>query len=63
MHQNANFPMIYLYDYGILGELVRYNAHASIVRYEVDGIQYEIPMLNEDFEIIDELNIGLDEYE
>lgn len=61
--EGINYPMIYLYDFGILGELIRYNAHASIVRYEMDGIEYEVAMLNDDFEIIQELDLGLDEYE
>lgn len=63
MFQNANNPMIYLYDYGILGELVKYNAHASTVRYEIDGVLHETMMLNEDFEIVEELEIGLDDYD
>lgn len=63
MHDNSNYPMIYLYDYGILGELIMYNAHASTVRYRMNGVLHETHVLNEDFEIIDELNIGLDEYE
>lgn len=63
MFQNANNPMVYLYDQGILGELVTYNAHASIVRYEMDGILCETMILNEDFEIVEELDIGLDDYD
>jgi hypothetical protein len=55
--------MIYLYDIGILGELIQYNAHASKVRYFVDGIKSEIVILNEDFEIIQELDLGIDYYE
>jgi len=60
---NVNYPMIYLYDIGILGELIQYNAHASKVRYFVDGIKSEIVILNEDFEIIQELDLGIDYYE
>lgn len=61
--ESVNYPMIYLWDYGILGELIRYNAHASIVRFKLDGILHETPMLNEDFEIIQELGLGIDDYE
>jgi len=60
--KNVNYPMIYLYDQGILGELIQYNAHASIVYYKMDGLEYETIMLNEDFEIIQEMDIGLDDY-
>jgi hypothetical protein len=55
--------MIYLYELGILGELIRYNAHASVVRYTMDGIQHESIILNDDFEIIQEIGLGLDDYE
>ena len=55
--------MIYLYDQGILGELIQYNAHASIVYYQMDGLEYETIVLNEDFEIIQEMGFGLDDYE
>jgi hypothetical protein len=54
--------MIYLYEIGILGELIQFNAHASKVRYAIDGIEYETTILNEDFEIVQEINLGL-EYE
>jgi len=55
--------MVYLYDYGILGLLLKYNAHASLVKYELDGIDHETLILNEDFEIVEELGIGLDDYD
>jgi hypothetical protein len=61
--ENVNYPMIYLYDIGILGNLIQYNAHASVVSYSMDGIITETVMLNEDFEIIQELDLGIDEYE
>jgi len=63
MFQNPNNPMIYLYDYGILGELIKYNAHTSLVRYEINGVQHETMILNEDFEIVEEIEIGLDDYD
>ena len=55
--------MVYLYDQGILGYLIQYNAHASKVGYDLEGIGYETIMLNEDFEIIQEMSFGLDDYE
>lgn len=62
-NEKNNYPMIYLYELGILGELIRYNAHASVVRYTMDGIQHESIILNDDFEIIQEIGLGLDDYE
>lgn len=55
--------MVYVYDEGVLGELIKYNAHASLIRYKIYGITYEILIFNEDFEIIEELRIGLDDYD
>lgn len=61
--KSSNFPMVYVYDEGVLGELIKYNAHASLIRYKIYGITYEILIFNEDFEIIEELRIGLDDYD
>ena len=61
--KNVSYPMIYLYDQGILGYLIQYNAHASKIGYDLDGINYETIILNEDFEIIQEVGFGLDDYE
>lgn len=61
--REVNYPLIYLYDLGILGELIRYNAHASMVAYSLEGMRHETIMLNEDFEIVQELDLGLDYYE
>lgn len=58
--EKINYPMIYLYDYGILGELIQYNAHASKVRYTFNEIEYEVLLLNDEFEIIQELDLGFD---
>jgi len=55
--------MVYLYDHGILGSLIKFNAHVSLIKYELDGIECETLMLNEDFEIVEELGIGLDDYD
>lgn len=63
VNDGVNYPMIYLYDFGILGELIRYNAHASLVRYKMDGVGHETVMLNEDFEIIQEIDLGIEDYE
>lgn len=61
--RGGNLPMVYLYDIGILGELVQYNAHASVVRYIMDGLEHETTVLNDDFEIVQELDLGIDNYE
>lgn len=60
---NFNYPMVYLYEEGILGSLIKYGAYSSTVRYDIDGILYEIVLLNEDFEIVQELDLGIEDYE
>ena len=40
--EEGNYPIIYLYDEGILGKLLQYNAHMSLVSYVIEGIEYEI---------------------
>lgn len=59
---SANRPMVYLYEQGVLGELISYNAHASTVGYSINGTYCEVMILNEDFEIIEEMGLGLDDY-
>jgi hypothetical protein len=58
-----NYPMVYLYEEGILGSLMSYGAYTSNIRYELDGVTYNVAMLNEDFEIIQGLDLGIEDYE
>lgn len=58
-----NFPMVYLYEEGILGSLISYGAYTSNIRYELNGITYDVTLLNDDFEIIQELDLGIEDYE
>lgn len=43
----------YLMDEGIMGEIVSLGAHASLIRYNDRGMEYEVYVLNEDFLIIE----------
>ena len=36
------------------GTIIKRGAYASLVRYSLGGVQYEVMMLNEDFIIIEE---------
>lgn len=60
VQDDVNYPIVYLYEIGILGQLLQYNAHMSLIRYELDGIRSEVLVLNEDFEIIQQIDLGLD---
>jgi hypothetical protein len=52
-----NYAIVFIPDEGVYGEMVSYGLYASRVRYEIGGVQYDIIMLNEDFEIIEEANV------
>jgi hypothetical protein len=58
-----NYPMVYLYEEGILGSLISYGAYTSSIRYEINGIVYDVVLFNEDFEIVQELDLGIEDYE
>jgi len=55
--ESLNYTVIFLPDERVYGEIVSRGTYASKVRYMQDGFQYEIVMLNEDFEIVEEINI------
>ena len=38
-----------------MGSIIQLGAHASLVEFHKDGINYQVEMLNEDLIIIDEI--------
>ena len=46
---------IYIPDEDIYRYIVTRGAYGSLVRYSLDGIEYEVMMLNEDFVIVQEI--------
>ena len=59
MNLNDNYPLVHIIDEDIIGSLISYGAHASRVRYELKGIEFETILLNEDFDIIKEIDLGI----
>jgi hypothetical protein len=53
--------IIYIPDEKVYGEIIREGAWASTVQYSKDGILYEVVMLSEDFEIIEDISIDIEE--
>lgn len=53
--------IIYIPDEEVYGELVSEGAFASTVRYTVGGVMFEVIMLNEDFDIIQDISIEIEE--
>jgi len=48
---------VYLADEEVYGEVLSFGTYASTVHYVKDGHEYELLMLNEDFEIVEQINI------
>jgi hypothetical protein len=60
---NLRYAVIYIPDEDTYGELLSFGYIASTVSYVKDGMSHEVIMLNEDFEIIEEINIEeIEEY-
>lgn len=57
--KRGNPTIIYIHDQKIMGKLLQYGAYASIVCYEINGIEYETTILNDDFTIIREIDLGI----
>jgi hypothetical protein len=53
--------IVYIYDDEEYGSLISHGAHASLVRYQHEGIQYEVFIPNEDFDIIEDITIDIEE--
>lgn len=54
---------VYIVDEKVYGFVTNFGAHASKVRYEKEGISYEVFVLNEDLLFIDDISMGLEEEE
>lgn len=55
--QNFNYIIVYIPDEKVYGEIVSLGTYASKVHYVKDGFEYESIFLNEDFEIVEQVNI------
>jgi hypothetical protein len=53
--------IIYIPDEQEYGELVTRGAYASLVRYSSGGVMYEVMMLNEDFDIVQDIVLEIEE--
>lgn len=49
---------VYIYNEGVIGEIVSLMAYGAIVRYAVGGIEHFELMSNEDYEDLDRLDEG-----
>ena len=53
--------IVYIPDENCYGVLKHQGAHISMVKYNKFGIDYEVAMLNEDFIIVHDITIGIEE--
>ena len=55
--------IVYIFDERVYGYLVVEGSYVSKVRYESMGIQYEVLMENDDFEVVEDIQIEIEEEE
>ena len=61
--RNLNYTIVYLLDEDVVAEVISLGTYASKVHYTKGGFDHEIIVLNEDFEIIEQVNIEeIEEY-
>lgn len=53
--------IVYIYDDDAYGHLLSHGAHASLVKYQHEGIEYEVFMPNEDFDVVEDITIDIEE--
>ena len=59
MNLENNYPLVHITHENVVGSLIKFGAHASTVRYEMKGIEFEAILLNEEFTIIQEMDLGI----
>jgi hypothetical protein len=59
MSLKNNYPLIHIHSEDVIGDLIKYGAYVSTVRYEIRGIEFETTLLNEEFTIIKEIDLGI----
>ena len=61
---NDRYQFVYIFDEMVMGEIVKEGLYASVVKYQKDGIEYEILMDNEEFTVIQEVGFEhIEEYD
>jgi hypothetical protein len=53
--------IVYIPDEEVYGEIISQGAFASTVRYSVSGVMFEVLILNEDFDIVHDISIEIEE--
>lgn len=61
MSKSLHNIIVYIPDEECYGVTLSHGAHASLVRYQVDGIDHEVFILNEDLIFLHDISIGIEE--
>lgn len=62
-NRSLNHYIVYIPDEECYGVTLSIGAHVSLVRYQSEGIDHEVFLLNEDIMFIENITIGLEEEE
>lgn len=57
VEKNYSYTIVYIPDEKVYGEAVSFGTYASKVHFIKDGFEYSVVLLNEDFEVIEQVNI------
>jgi hypothetical protein len=61
--RSVHHYIVYISDEDCYGVTESMGAFASLVKYNKQGIEYKVMMLNEDLIFIEDINIGIEEEE
>lgn len=53
--------IIYVHDEQVYGKIINQGAFASLVNFSKDGIEYEIFMENDEFDIVQDIAVEIEE--
>ena len=53
--------IVYIQDENIYGYLLSEGVYASTIKYNKLGVEYEVMILNDEFEIIEDIRIEIEE--
>jgi len=61
MPRSIHHYVVYIIDEGCYGVTLSVGAHASLVRYQSDGLENEIFIPNEELLFLEDIAIGIEE--
>ena len=53
--------IVWLYDYEVYAKLIQQNAYDSLVQFTRGGIDYEVRVLNDDYEFFEDHSIDYEQ--